>query len=211
MRRRSPVAAIAVLAAGAACGSPRSEAEVPPPSGSLMETGSRELKRPAPPPPPPQPTVTSAPTEQSKAPVEPPLVTSVALEIDLRPRREGADTGKKGKNRMDDPKRTTPHAVIGEDADGRIPEEDVRSAITKGQESFRPCLTQDVTIRLVASVLPSGAVGEAKSERSSPDDPRVRDCIVTAFMKLRFPTGWAKDGTAPARIAVDLSLRKNAD
>lgn len=101
-------------------------------------------------------------------------------------------------------KRATVKAASASSASGRITMSEVESAIDAHIDEFAKCSTEpSATVALRAVVSPSGKVLEASSQRSSPDDPRLRDCVVAAFRALSFP---ASTGGAPAPLSFELAV-----
>lgn len=103
----------------------------------------------------------------------------------------------------------TPLSASTEDSQGRLKREQVQEVLAKHRDDFRPCIREDSVVRIDATITTSGAVAEAKSNKSTPDDPKLRECVVAAFSKLTFPTDWAQAGTQDGtRLSLDLRLRK---
>lgn len=99
-------------------------------------------------------------------------------------------------------KRATVKAASAQAASGRLTLTEVETAIDESFDQFSKCSSgDDATVSLRAVVAPSGKVIEVSSTRSTPDDPRMRDCVVTAFRALQFP---AVNGAAPAPLSFEL-------
>lgn len=99
-------------------------------------------------------------------------------------------------------------AASASSASGRLSTADVESVVDANIDQLGACIEGAgavVTIR--ALVAPSGKVIEASAPKSSPDDPRVRDCVAQAFKRLEFPS--AAGGTNTP-LALDLSLETGA-
>ncbi len=191
--------ALGLLAAG--CPPRKSADGVPPPgkgeaTGGLAGTGVTPALPPPPRPklPPPKPTEEEAPF---RVEVRMPKPLSATKKPDIPPPPPPPD------GQSPAPLQASAH--VGQ---GRLSAEEVRAVIAKNAESFRKCLSGDASVRVSASITTSGAVGEAKSERSTPDDQRLRECVLAVFTKITFPTGWAKAGSQdPTYVVLDLELR----
>jgi hypothetical protein len=105
--------------------------------------------------------------------------------------------------------------VVGQSASteqrqGSLKREQVEAVLTKHRGDFSPCLKEDAVVRIEATISTSGAVADVTSERSSPDDAKLRECVTKAFSKLTFPTDWAQPGsTDGTRLSLDLRLKKD--
>jgi hypothetical protein len=86
---------------------------------------------------------------------------------------------------------------------GRLSPEQVESAVSDNIDRFAPCTDTDVTVSLRALVAETGKVVNASAGRSTPDEARVRDCVVSAFKAIQFPA--SPDGKS-APIEFDLVL-----
>lgn len=104
--------------------------------------------------------------------------------------------------------------VVGQSASteqrqGSLKREQVEAVLTKHRSDFSPCLKEDAVVRIEATISTSGAVADVTSERSTPDDAKLRECVTKAFSKLTFPTDWAQPGsTDGTRLSLDLRLKK---
>ncbi|MBL9025104.1 MAG: hypothetical protein JNL21_23100 [Myxococcales bacterium] len=107
--------------------------------------------------------------------------------------------------------------VVGQSASteqrqGSLKREQVEAVLTKHRGDFSPCLKEDAVVRIEATISTSGAVADVTSERSTPDDAKLRECVTKAFAKLTFPTDWAQPGsTDGTRLSLDLRLKKEDD
>lgn len=128
----------------------------------------------APPPPPPPP-----PPPLSREPMD--WVAS----------RDGADDG------------PTPESATATGVGAKLSADQVSSVIDAGFEKLSACASGETTVSIRATVSTSGRVLEASAVRSTPDDPRVRDCVATTFKTLEFP---AVASEFPARLSFDLRL-----
>jgi len=86
---------------------------------------------------------------------------------------------------------------------GRLSPEQVESAVSDNIDRFASCADSDVTVSLRALVAETGKVVNASAGRSTPDEARVRDCVVSAFKAIQFPA--SPDGKS-APIEFDLVL-----
>lgn len=84
--------------------------------------------------------------------------------------------------------------------------EAVRDVIEQSRAIFRMCSEADASVALDVTISPSGEVGDVSSSASEPDDVRLRDCVVSAFRKLRFPP---IASTESARVKLRLALRRD--
>lgn len=100
-------------------------------------------------------------------------------------------------------RRASVKAASAQAASGRLTLAQVEEAIDANLDALSSCTSDEVVITMKALVGANGKVIEASATRSSPDDPRVRDCVATAFKKISFP---ASSGGAPAPLSFDLSL-----
>lgn len=99
-------------------------------------------------------------------------------------------------------KRAQVKAASAQSASGRLTLSQVETAIDESFDLFSKCSRgDDATVSVRALVAPSGKVIEASSTRSTPDDPAMRDCVVSAFRGLQFP---AANGAAPAPLSFEL-------
>lgn len=99
-------------------------------------------------------------------------------------------------------KRAQVKAANAQAASGRLTLTQVETAIDESFDQFSKCSRgDDATVSVRALVAPSGKVIEASSTRSTPDDPAMRDCVVSAFRGLQFP---AANGGAPAPLSFEL-------
>jgi hypothetical protein len=86
---------------------------------------------------------------------------------------------------------------------GRLTTQQVESAVADNIDRFASCSDGDVTVTLRALVADTGKVVNASAGRSTPDEARVRDCVVSAFKSIQFPS--SPDGKS-APIEFDLML-----
>ncbi|MFO0613676.1 MAG: hypothetical protein U0414_13860 [Polyangiaceae bacterium] len=149
---------------------------------------------------PPESRATSAKRERDPNP-EPPKVGDVPKPVP--PPASALATAPPTFGKPHPRRRATVKAAQAEGASGRLSMADVESAIDSSFDEFSKCSEEDATITVRALVAPSGKVIQASSPRSTPDDPRLRDCIVAAFRALSFPTA---SGGAPAPLAVELAI-----
>ena len=82
----------------------------------------------------------------------------------------------------------------------------VRSVLEQNRAIFRVCSEADASVALDVTITPSGEVGDVTSSASEPDDVRLRDCVVSAFRKLRFPP---IASTESAKVRLRLALRRD--
>ncbi|MFO0613675.1 MAG: hypothetical protein U0414_13855 [Polyangiaceae bacterium] len=95
-------------------------------------------------------------------------------------------------------------AATAASASGRLSASDVEAAIDANIGALGACVGDEgAVVTLRALVAPSGQVVEASASRSTPDDPRLRDCVVAAFRRISFP---GSTGGAASPLAFDLSL-----
>jgi hypothetical protein len=86
---------------------------------------------------------------------------------------------------------------------GRLTPAQVEDAVEQSFQSFAACSSSDSTVTVRAVIAGTGKVLDASSIHSSPDDARLRDCVVSAFRQIIFPT--SSDGRS-VPISFDLVL-----
>lgn len=86
---------------------------------------------------------------------------------------------------------------------GRLTTAQVEDAVEQSFQTFAACSSSDSTITVRAVIAGTGKVLDASSIHSSPDDARLRDCVVSAFRQITFPT--SSDGRS-VPISFDLVL-----
>lgn len=102
------------------------------------------------------------------------------------------------------PRRTTRvKAANAQAASGRLTIAQVEEAIDANFDALSACTPEEVVVTMKALVGANGKVIESTATRSTPDDPRIRDCVAQAFKHIQFP---AASGGAPAPLSFDLSL-----
>lgn len=95
--------------------------------------------------------------------------------------------------------------AFASDAGGKLDAAEVQATIDKSAEQLRACITVDSRVNVTMKVLVSGAVGDARAPRATPNDPKARDCVAAVLRKLVFPR---PSGNEAASITIDLDLRK---
>lgn len=96
-------------------------------------------------------------------------------------------------------------AATTESTGGHVEPSAVRDAVAAQQHLFSRCLRADASIEIEVTVAPSGRVIEARSSRSVPDDPKLRDCLVAAFKQLTISP---HDSSAAARVKLAVALKR---
>lgn len=181
----SAPAASAVAQTPAKAHAERKEAETK--TGAEKGTGEGRQGIGAPPPPPTLPDASAA--AQDAQP-----------EDERGPPRRGAPERFGGGKRL----RSKVKSATASSASGRLSSSQVESVIDANIDQLGACVgVEGAVVTIRALVSPSGKVLEATSPKSSPDDPRVRDCVAQAFKHLEFPSA---TGGANAPLAFDLSL-----
>lgn len=94
-------------------------------------------------------------------------------------------------------------AANAQAASGRLTLAQVEEAIDANFDALSACTPEEVVVTMKALVGANGKVIESTATRSTPDDPRIRDCVADAFKHIQFP---AASGGAPAPLSFDLSL-----
>ena len=107
-----------------------------------------------------------------------------------------------------------PSAAVGlaasAEGQGNLRRDQVEAVLSRHRTDFRPCLKQDAIVRIDATITTSGAGAGATSERSTPDDGKLRECVAKAFSKLVFPTDWVRPGGLEGtHLSLDLRLTKD--
>lgn len=126
-----------------------------------------------------------------------------------RPSTDAADddstgrTGKPGKGEHGERKPPRPGAAETSSDSGRLTAEQVDEVISERLDLFSRCTTAESVISVRATVAAEGRVLDVSAGRSSPDDARLRDCVIGAFRSLVFPRTQAN---WPTRVAFDLRL-----
>ncbi|MBK6513378.1 MAG: hypothetical protein IPM79_05845 [Polyangiaceae bacterium] len=96
-------------------------------------------------------------------------------------------------------------AATTESTGGHVEPSAVRDAVAAQLHLFSRCLRADASIEIEVTVAPSGRVIEARSSRSVPDDPKLRDCLVAAFKQLTISP---HDSSAAARVRLAVALKR---
>lgn len=98
------------------------------------------------------------------------------------------------------------HSTASTDV-GRIDAENLSNVIAESRGQFSPCLERDSSVLIDATISTSGEVLEARAPQSIPDDPKLRDCVVSVFRRLKLAPLKA---SAPTRVSFELSLKRPA-
>lgn len=98
-----------------------------------------------------------------------------------------------------------PKAATAESTGGHVEPSAIRDAVAGQQGLFSRCLRADASIEVEVTVSPGGRVVDAKSARSVPDDPKLRDCLVAAFKQLTIKP---YEGAAAAKVRVAVALKR---
>lgn len=128
--------------------------------------------------------------------------------------RAQTTTGPERPKKDKDPESTVPEgqnapppiqAATTEKTGPRVDAAQIQQAVAQRRDLFSRCLHVDTSIEIDATISPSGRVLQVKSERSVPNEPKLRDCIVDAFRKLSLePFG----SDAPAHVKFALALKR---
>lgn len=94
-------------------------------------------------------------------------------------------------------------AASAQAASGRLTLAQVEEAIDANFDALSACTPEEVVVTMKALVGSNGKVIESTATRSTPDDPRIRDCVADAFKHIQFPSA---SGGAPAPLSFDLAL-----
>jgi hypothetical protein len=97
--------------------------------------------------------------------------------------------------------------AVASELEGKIEQADVMKSLDDSADKLRACITVDTSATLRLKVQPSGKVSEANVSRTTPNDPKTRDCLVSALKNVSFPR---LKGTEPASFALDLMLKKDS-
>lgn len=103
----------------------------------------------------------------------------------------------------DDERRPAPRAATATALGGKLNADQVNAVIDANFDRLSACSDGEVVVSVRATVSTEGRVIEASAIRSTPDDPRIRDCIATTFRTLEFPrvaSEW------PTRLSFDLRV-----
>ncbi|MFO0550044.1 MAG: hypothetical protein U0271_16735 [Polyangiaceae bacterium] len=98
------------------------------------------------------------------------------------------------------------HSTASTDV-GRVDAENLNQAIAESRSQFNPCLDRDSSVLIDATISASGEVLEARSPQSIPDEPKLRDCVVSVFRRLKLAPLKA---SSPTRVSFELSLKRPA-
>jgi len=98
--------------------------------------------------------------------------------------------------------------ATGESVGGHVEPASIQDAVAKNRVVFSRCLSSDSKVVMEATIASSGDVVDVRSTSSQPDDPKLRDCVVDAFKRLRLrPLG----STHAARVKFALALKRSLD
>lgn len=98
--------------------------------------------------------------------------------------------------------------ATGESVGGHVESASIQDAVARNRPVFTRCLRTDSKVVMEATIASSGDVLEARSTSSQPDDPKLRDCVVDAFKRLKLrPLA----GSQPARVKFALALKRSGD
>lgn len=221
--RRTRVVLLLWLASG--CGSAANKAEAPGDAAeagtSINEEATAQATVPPPPPPPPQDRGTAEPA----TPTEPMTITLRVADPKLKvstaapkqkDKKKTEDAGVLESEEDEAKDDDRPSAAIGlaasAEGQGSLRRDQVEAVLSRHRADFRPCLKQDAVVRIDATITTSGAVADATSERSTPDDTKLRECVTKVFSKLVFPTDWARPGGLEGtHLSLDLRLTKDEE
>jgi hypothetical protein len=103
-------------------------------------------------------------------------------EVMLPPARAPSDTAPKDPRPEDKP----PAAAQTENMAGRLSAESVEAAVGASGDLLGRCTTSYATVSARILVAANGQVIDANVGQSSPDDARMRDCVVAALKKMKF-------------------------
>ncbi|MFO0611972.1 MAG: hypothetical protein U0414_05265 [Polyangiaceae bacterium] len=112
----------------------------------------------------------------------------------------GEDSKKDGRA---GPERAAPRSATATGTGEKLSAEQVNAVIDANFERLSACSGGEAIVSLRATVSTDGRVIEASAIRSTPDDPRVRDCVASTFRTLAFPrvaSEW------PTRLSFDLRV-----
>ncbi len=118
-------------------------------------------------------------------------------------KRTDKDDEAKGGERANDAGKPAPRAATATALGGKLSADQVNAVIDANFDRLSACSNDEVVVSVRATVSTEGRVIEASAVRSTPDDPRIRDCIATTFRTLEFPrvaSEW------PTRLSFDLRV-----
>lgn len=110
---------------------------------------------------------------------------------------------RKGGERARDGEKPAPRAATASALGGKLSADQVNAVIDANFDRLSACSDDEVVVSVRATVSTEGRVIEASAIRSTPDDPRIRDCIATTFRSLEFPrvaSEW------PTRLSFELRV-----
>jgi hypothetical protein len=102
------------------------------------------------------------------------------------------------------PPPVTPQSATTTSLGGEITEADVDAALSPKLRELRACAVGDTQLSVHVSLAPGGRVAEAAVTKSTPDDPRLRDCVELVMRGLAFRAASAEHGSA---LTFDLALK----
>lgn len=108
-----------------------------------------------------------------------------------------------GDDGVDDQQRARPRAATASALGGKLSADQVNAVIDANFDRLSSCSNSEAIVSIRATVSTEGRVLEASAVRSTPDDPRIRDCIASTFKTLEFPriaSEW------PTRLSFDLRV-----
>jgi hypothetical protein len=101
-------------------------------------------------------------------------------------------------------KRKAPMLASTKSLTDRLSSSQLEQVVSDNIEKLVPCTKTDATLNVHATVAPEGNVLEASSDTSSPDDAKMRDCVVKVLKRLSFPKA---QGIHPSPVTFELSLK----
>lgn len=101
-------------------------------------------------------------------------------------------------------KRKAPMLASTKSLTDRLSNTQLEQLVSDNIEKLVPCTKTDATLNVHATVAPEGNVLEASSDTSSPDDAKMRDCVVKVLKRLSFPKA---QGIHPSPVTFELSLK----
>jgi outer membrane biosynthesis protein TonB len=105
-----------------------------------------------------------------------------------------------------DPDKRPPEKAQTENLAGRISAESVEATVGGSRDAFGRCTRDYATFSARVLVGASGSVMDASILESSPDDARMRDCVVSALRNLKF----ASTGDAAVPLSFRLAINPSS-
>lgn len=117
--------------------------------------------------------------------------------------KEDERAGDDGADGIEDKRKASPRTATASTLGGKLSADQVNAVIDANFERLSSCSSSEAIVSVRATVSTECRVIEASAVRSTPDDPRIRDCIASTFKTLEFPrivSEW------PTRLSFDLRV-----